>query len=203
MSNSHSIAGLCFLLSFLLLSQKAVSQEESISMQVNAKLWNASGDTIYGKLQYINEFNLQFNVTLVDSAGHPLQLYSPKDLDGFIYYLDNDSVEYTSMDNPTDLGRLFLRLLYNGKLKMYQFLEINLRSSYLSYNVSYYLWDNEWLYPPITMKFEKESLLFHFSNCPDLKYKINSGIYHLSNIREILSEYEHCELTDKYEYFYE
>jgi hypothetical protein len=203
MLNSRIIK--CFLIPALLLTLtcKTTAQDENDFMQVNGILWKTSGDTIYGNIQYINQFYFQFSVTLVDSAGTPTQSFSPGDLEGFIYYIENDTVEYISINNPTDLGRLFLRLMYRGKLLMYQFLELDMKSSELTYKVSYYLWDKKWLYPPISIEYETESLLYHFSDCPELEYKIKSGTYRLSQIRAILHEYEHCKKTDTYEYFFE
>ena len=93
--------------------------------------------------------------------------------------------------------------MYQGEYTLYQYLEINYKSTVLSFLVSYYLWNKEWLLPPITQQYETESLLYHFCRCPELEFKIKSGIYGLPEIRDILTEYEKCELTDKYEYFFE
>jgi hypothetical protein len=68
---------------------------------------------------------------------------------------------------------------------------------------SYYLWEKEWLPPPLSLRYETESLLHHFSDCPELEYKIKTGTYGISHIEMILKEYEACELTDEYEFFYE
>jgi hypothetical protein len=181
----------------------ARSQEDDDLLLVEGKLWTATGDTIHGELLYINQFNYQFNVTIIDTANKSSQVYSPKDLAGFIYYIDNEGYEFLSMSNPSDIGRLFLRVLYRGKFTLFQLLELNQSSPALSYKVYYYLWDKDWLYPPLTQQYEEESLLKQFSDCPELEFKIKSGAYGLSQIRQIITEYEKCKLTDTYEYFFE
>jgi hypothetical protein len=180
-----------------------MSQEDGESFLVDCKLWTKEGDTIVGKLLYINQYNLQFNVALTNQNKSPFQYFSPKDISGFVYTSDNEQIEFNSVVNPVDLGRVFLRVLYRGKYTLYQFLEINKKSTVLSFQVSYYLWQNEWLKPPITYLNEKESLLYHFADCPELEYKIKSGTYRLSQIKTIIEEYERCNLTDTYEFFYE
>ncbi|MBN1597660.1 MAG: hypothetical protein JW894_05160 [Bacteroidales bacterium] len=167
------------------------------------ELWLNEGDTIKTKAFYINQFNLQFCVTTVDTAGNEKETFTPKDLKGFKYNNQASEVEFHSMENPNDMGRLFLRIVYKGEYSLYQFLEINLHSTVLSFTALYYLWNNGWLRPPISKTFEKESLLEHFSDCPELEYKIKKGQYGYSNLNEIMSEYENCELTDEYEFILE
>lgn len=181
----------------------ARAQEKKDFILVDSKLWNSNGDTIEGKLVYINQYNFQFNLTMADTSGNTIKHYSPKDLAGFYYKLDDQVVEYESMLNPVDIGRVFLRVLYRGKHSVYQFLDINYKSTVLSYLTFYYLWENGWLDPPISIQNQKEALLHHFSDCPELEYKIKTLDYDLSDIRQILQEYQNCELTDDYEFFYE
>jgi hypothetical protein len=203
MSTRQTILIACFPFFFFSLSVQVLSQDEEEKYSVEGILWNNSGDTIHQKLLYINQFSFQFNITVIDSNDAPVMFYSPKDLAGFKFAIDSDYIEYISMNNPEDLGRLFLRVVYRGKYTLYQFLEQNFKSSMLTYRVSYYLWDDKWLYPPLTYEFEVESLLYHFSDCPELEYKIKSHAYGLSAIKQILKEYEACKLTDTYEFFYE
>lgn len=196
----------CFLLLLAISSSPQFSlhaQENEDFILVDSKLWNLDGDTIEGKLMYINQYNFQFNLILADTSGNIIKHYSPKDLSGFQYQLENQIVEYESMINPVDIGRVFLRVLYRSEYTVYQFLEINYKSTVLSYLTYYYLWKNEWLEPPISKQNETEALLYHFSNCPELEYKIKTHEYDLSDIKNILHEYKDCELTDEYEYFYE
>lgn len=180
-----------------------LAQEDKDYILVKCKLWDQDGDTIEGNLIYINQYNFQFNLTLADTSGKPIKYYSPKELAGFYYKLEDQIVEYESMLNPVDMGRVFLRVLFRGYYTVYQFLDINYKSSVLSYLTYYYLWDNEWLDPPISGQNEIPALLHHFSDCPELEYKIKNKEYDLSNIRQILEEYQDCQLTDEYEYFYE
>ncbi len=194
---------LLFLLSFP--SQYSVmAQEKDKPLLVDGKLWDLNGDTIEGKIIYINQYNFQFNLTLADTSGKPIKNYSPKELTGFCYFLDdNVEVAYESMTNPTDIGKVFLRVLYKGDRSVYQFLDINYRSTSLSYLTFYYLWDREWLDPPFSAQNQTAALLHHFSNCPELEYKIKTGEYNLTDIRQILEEYKDCRKTDEYEFFYE
>lgn len=199
---------ICILVFFLfpgpvLYTSLCMAQSEEPAFLVDIKYWNNDGDTNYGKALYLNQYNIQFNLTLTDTSGHSLAYFSPKDLGGFIYNTGDQEIEFNSMPNPVDLGRMFLRVVYRGNFTLYQLLDINYRSTVLSFLVSYYLWDNEWIYPPVSSKFEKESLLYHFSSCPELEFKIKTGQYGLSQIREIITEFEHCKLTDEYEFFYE
>lgn len=179
------------------------AQIDENALLVDVKLWNENKDTVYGKALYINQYNFQFNLTIVDTSGQPLAYYSPKDLAGFIYYTGNEKIEFNSMQNPVDMGRLFLRVVYRGKYTLYQLLDIDYKTTVLTFLVSYYLWDDTWLLPPITKRFEKESLRYHFSKCPELDYKIKTGQYGLPNIKTIISKFEECDLTDDYEFFYE
>jgi hypothetical protein len=179
------------------------AQDSDKPVLVDGQIFTLAGDTIEGKLLYINQYNFQFSITLTDTSGNLISYYSPKDITGFSYNLHEDQVEFISMSNPSDLGKVFLRLLYKGKYTVYQFLEINHKSSYLTFRTFYYLWDKQWLEPPITFEFETESLLYHFSDCPELDYKIKTGAYGFSNLSLILNEYESCHLTDEYEFFYE
>jgi hypothetical protein len=179
------------------------SQIEDRAILVDVKYWKAEGDTGSGKAMYINQYNFQFNLTICDTSGQPLAYFSPKDLEGFSYYTGNEYIEFNSMQNPVDMGRLFLRVVYRGKYTLYQLLDINYKSSILSFLVSYYLWDGKWILPAITSTFESESLLYHFSSCPELEYKIKTGQYRLPQIKEIIEEFENCKLTDQYEFFFE
>ena len=167
------------------------AQEDEQPLMVDVKYWKNSADTSAGKALYINQYNYQFNLTICDTSGQPISYYSPKDLDGFIYYAGNQKYEYKSMLNPIDMGKLFLQVVYQGNYTLYQLLDVNYKSSVLSFLVSYYLWD------------DKESLLYHFSKCPELEFKIKTGQYGLPQIKDILYEFEHCDLTDDYEFFYE
>ncbi len=94
-------------------------------------------------------------------------------------------------------------MLYEGDYTVYQFLELNQKSSVLSFIASYYLWQGKWLEPAISHQHEKESLLHHFSDCPELEYKIKTDEYGLNEIKAIIEEYVNCDLTDDYEFFYE
>ena len=179
------------------------AQIEDRALLVDVKFWKGAGDTLFGKALYINQYNFQFNLTVCDTSGQPLAYYSPKDLAGFTYQTGDDNVEFTSMLNPVDMGRLFLRVVYRGKYTLYQLLDINYKTTVLSFLASYYLWDNEWILPAITIRYEKESLLQHFSACPELEYKIKTGQYGLPQTKTIIEEFEHCNLTDTYEFFYE
>ncbi len=192
-----------FVIILILPHEDIRSQENGELTVVDSKLWTKEGDTIKGKILYINQYNLQFNVTLTDQNKSPFRFYSPRDIAGFVYTIDSEQIEFNSVVNPVDLGWVFLRVIYRGSKTLYQFLEINSKSSVLSFQVSYYLWDNEWLMPPITYPQEKESLLSHFADCPELEFKIKSGTYGLSQIKTLIEEYESCTLTDTYEYFYE
>jgi hypothetical protein len=179
------------------------AQEKERGIILEAKLWTQQGDTTQCTILYINQYNLQFKLTCVDTSSQEVIYYSPKDLEGFSYIMSDEEVEFRSMPNPEDLGRIFLRVAYRGKVTLYQYLEINYRTRYLSFLVSYYIWDKAWKLPAITQAFEMESLLYHFSDCPELEYKIKTREYGLIQIREIISEYEACELTDDYEFFFE
>ena len=179
------------------------SQIEDKPLLVDVTYWKDNGDSSKGEALYINQYNLQFNLTICDTSGQPLAYYSPKDLEGFVYYPGNEKIVFISVLNPVDMGRVFLRKVYSGHYTLYQFLDINYGNTVLSFTVSYYLWDKEWKLPPITAKYEKESLLYHFSKCPELEYKIKTGQYGLQNIKTIITEFEKCELTDEYEFFYE
>ncbi len=187
----------------LLFTSLCHAQIDDHALLVDVKYWEDDNDTVFGKALYINQYNFQFNLTICDTSGQPLYYHSPKDLTGFIYYAGSQKYEYFSMLNPVDMGRLFLQVVYQGNYTLFQLLDINYKSTVLSFLVSYYLWDDKWIYPPITSKFERESLLYHFSMCPELEYKIKTGQYGLSQIKNIITEFEQCELTDEYEYFYE
>jgi hypothetical protein len=142
-------------------------------------------------------------VSEVDTAGNYIRNYSPKDLAGFSYNISDVTYEFISMQNPNDMGRIFMRKVHGGRLKVFQFLDINPASSSLSFRVSYFLWKDEWLQPAIRKEFEVESLLHHFKDCHELEYKIKTGELGLNDIKTILKIYESCELTDEYEFFYE
>jgi hypothetical protein len=191
------------ILTLFIYTQPAAGQENQRNLLLEAKLWNQQGDTTRCTIIYINQYDLQFKVSCIDTINNEVKYYGPKDLAGFSYIMSDDRVEFQSMPNPEDLGRKFLRIVYRGDITLYQHLEINYKTRYLSYLVSYFLWNGEWMLPPITQAFEKESLLYHFSDCPELEYKIKTGEYGIIQIREIVSEYESCELTDEYEFFYE
>lgn len=180
-----------------------MAQDNKDYILVDSELLTGNGDTVKGKLIYINQYNFQFNLTLADTSGNVIKHYSPKDIEGFRYWLDDKMVEYESMLNPVDIGRVFLRVLYRGHYSVYQFLDINYKSSVLSYLTFYYLWDGDWIDPPITNQNETTALLHHFSDCPELEFKIKTHHYDLSDIRQILIEYQNCTLTDEYEFFYE
>jgi len=203
MSNENRIGFISFCVWLLLPFHFCNAQIEDRALLADVKFWKNDGDTSFGKALYINQYNFQFNLTICDTSGQPLAYYSPKDLEGFIYYAGNEKVEFNSVQNPVDMGRLFLRVVYRGKYTLYQLLDINYKTTVLSFLVSYYLWDNKWIQPPITSNFEVESLLYHFSSCPELEYKIKTGQYRLPHIKAIIEEFEHCDLTDKYEFFYE
>ena len=179
------------------------AQEKDDVILVDSKLWDQKGDTIEGKLIYINQYNFQFNIMLADTGGNVIKHYSPKDLAGFSYRLNDQDIEYESMLNPVDIGRIFLRILYRGDYSVYQFLDINYKSTVLSYLSYYYLWNKEWLEPPIHSQNETEALLYHFSDCPELEYKIKTHEYELTDIKKIITEYQDCKLTDDYEFLYE
>jgi len=189
---------LIFLVTFVTHAQDG---DESIIVEV--KYWSPQGDTTSGKAIYVNQYNYQLGFTVCDSAGKPMNYYTPKDLGGFVYVTGDEKIEFNSLDNPVDMGRLFLRVVYRGRFVLYQFLEVNYSAATLTFQTSYYLWNGKWLDPPITQKFEKEALLYHFSDCPELEYKIKTGEYGLSKIRNIITEFEGCQLTDTYEFFYE
>ena len=203
MSNKISIVLFISWLILPLHASPGYSQSEDHALLVDVKYWKSKGDTAFGKAMYINQYNFQFNLTICDTSGQPLAYYSPKDLEGFLYTTGDETIEYTSVQNPVDMGRLFLRVVYRGRYTLYQLLDINYRTSVLSFLVSYYLWDNKWVLPPITSSFETESLLYHFSSCPELEYKIKTSQYGLPHIKEIIDEFEHCDLTDRYEFFFE
>lgn len=170
---------------------------------VEAKLWTSVGDTISGLLEYMNQYTLQFNITLSDTIENSLKYYSPRDIAGFYFYANGEKVIYHGKENPLNIGKVFLKLIYEGEYSVYQYLEIDQRTSYLSFLTHYFLWKDVWLEPEISIQFEKESLLKHFSKCPEITYKIKTGEYGLKNIVELIDEYEKCDLTDDYEYFYE
>ncbi|MBN1953194.1 MAG: hypothetical protein JW801_18460 [Bacteroidales bacterium] len=188
---------------FLLFLPLPAQDEARKDFIVEAKIRTSQGDTLNCNILYINQYNLQFSLTETDTSGNYIRHYSPRDLSGFTYSISEEINEFTSMTNPDDMGRIFLRKVYEGKYTIYQYLEIDRASSVLSFLASYYIWDDKWLKPAITKQFELESLLYHFSDCQELEYKIKTGEYGLGNIVEILQEYENCELTDEYEYFYE
>ena len=203
MWNKYNI-GLLLVLLFNLFNQNLVfTQEDRDFILVDSKLWDVKGDTTEGKLIYINQYNFQFNLMLADTSGNIIKHYSPKDLAGFYYFIDDRIEEYESMLNPVDIGKVFLRVLYRGSKSMYQFLDINFKSTVLSYLTYYYLWEDNWLDPPISRQNERSALLHHFSDCPELEYKIKTLEYNLSHIRLILNEYHECQLTDEYEFLYE
>jgi hypothetical protein len=204
LSRKNSIYGLLLVAGLLLIRFNPVAaQNATKTFLADAKVWKGPGDTIRNMLIYINQYNCQFNISLTDTITGTTTLYSPKDIQGFSYIIQDETVEYTSMPNPTDLGKIFLRVLYRGTYTLYQFLEINYNTPALSFDVYYFLWKDEWINPPLTQKFERESLLSHFSDCPELEYKIKTGEYGLSKIRNIMTEYEDCKLTDEYEFFFE
>ena len=178
-------------------------QEKDDFLLVEAKLWTPEGDTITGLLEYMNQYTLQFNITLADTIENSLKYYSPRDIAGFYFYANGEKVIYHSKDNPLNIGKVFLKLLYKGEYFVYQYLEIDQRTSYLSFLTHYFLWKDVWLEPEISVQFEKEALLKHFYKCPEIEYKIKTGVYGLKNLVELIEEYEKCDLTDDYEYFYE
>lgn len=178
-------------------------QEKYNLMLIDSKLWNTDGDTISGKIEYISQYNLQFSVTISDTNRNALSFYSPRDLKGFCFFLNGEKVFFHSVENPFDMGRMFLKIIYAGEYSVYLYLELNQRSSQLSFIPHYYLWKNGWLEPEITIPTEKEALLEHFSDCPELEYKIKTGDYSLRTIGRIIEEYQKCRLTDDYEYFFE
>ncbi len=187
----------------ILFFQTVYAQERDKVLRVEAKLWNPSGDTITGLLEYANQYTLQFNITLFDSIENSLKYYSPRDIAGFYFYANGQKVVYHGLENPINIGNVFLKLLYQGEYSVYQYLELDMRSSYLSFITHYFLWKEEWLEPEISIQFEKEALLKHFSKCPEIEYKIKTGEYGLNTLVKIIEEYEKCDLTDEYEYFYE
>ena len=108
MWNKHTI-GYYFLLFLLNFSPQhsAMAQEKDNLILVDGKLWDLNGDTVEGKIIYINQYNFQFNLTLADTSGESIKNYSPKELMGFSYFLDdNVVVEFESMTNPTDIGKV-------------------------------------------------------------------------------------------------
>jgi len=198
-----SLPLISFLLIILAAATVSKGQNNEFPLMVDVKFWKTEGDTLAAKALYINQYNFQFGFNTCDSSGNSLTYYTPKDLAGFFYKTGDEIVEFNSLENPEDMGRLFLRVLHRGRLILYQFLEINHAAPTLTYQAAYYLWNNGWLDPPITQKFEKESLMSHFSECPELEYKIKTGVYGLPQIRNIITEFESCLLTDTYEFFYE
>jgi hypothetical protein len=200
MNNAIRLIGILIILSG---SDYCPGQDGIESTIIDVEYWSPEGDTATAKAIYVNQYNYQFNIIICDTAGVPLSVLAPKDLAGFRYTSGNEIIEFTSLQNPEDMGRLFLRLVYHGKLSLYQLLSMNYSSTIISFNVSYYLWNNKWLVPPLTLQYEREALLKHFAGCPELEFKIKTGRYGLSNIRDIITEYEKCSLTDTYEFFYE
>lgn len=191
---------------FILIIQTHVhlsARSEDDFILLEASLYTISGDTIVGKIKYVNHYNIQFNLPIVDTGGNVIAYYSPKELKGFSYTLLDENYNFISKDNPAGVGKVFLRLLYDGRFSVFQFLELNTKSNYYSFITKYYLWNSDWLEPPITHEFEKQSLLYHFASCPELEYKIKTGEYAFPQIRKIIDEYDACNLTDDYEYFYE
>ena len=202
LKNIITILGLslsCIILQF----HSVYGQEKDNLLLVEAKLWTAEGDTIPGLLEYMNQYILQFNITLSDTVENSLKYYSPRDIAGFYFLANDEKVIYHSKENPLNIGKVFLKLLYEGEYSVYQYLEIDQRTSYLSFITHYFLWQDDWLEPEISVQFEKEALLKHFSKCPEIVYKIKTGEYGLKNIVELIEEYKKCDLTDDYEYFYE
>jgi hypothetical protein len=181
---------------------QAYGQPDDEMLLTDAKLWKAN-DTVRGKIDYINQYNLQFSVTLTDTSGNVIKYYSPKELDGFSILLQKEEMVFRSIENPYDIGRVFLMLIYEGTFSVYLYLELNQRSSFISFVPYYYIWKDGWVEPPITVAHEKEALLMHFSDCPELEYKIKNGEYGLTSIIKIIEEYQDCQLTDDYEFFYE
>ena len=179
------------------------SQDNTNMMLVDSKLWRSERDTIIGMIDYINQYNLQFGLTLTDSGGTTIKYYSTRDLEGFSIVLENDTIIFHSVENPFDIGRVFLRLLYSSEYSVYLYLELDQRTSILSFIPYYFIWKDDWLQPPITIPHEKEALLMHFSDCPEVEYKIKTGEYSLKTLTTIIEDYQKCKLTDEYEFFYE
>ncbi|MBN2524680.1 MAG: hypothetical protein JXB24_15520 [Bacteroidales bacterium] len=193
-----------FVVCFIMQYSQTICQENDEFIAVDVKLWNSDGDTLYGTIDYINQYNLQFSVSLIDTNGNVIKYYSPRDIDGFCFVLNDEKAVFHSVENPLNIGMVFLLLIYEGKYSVYRYLELNQRSSIFSFIPHYYLWsENRWLEPEITKPFEKEALLYHFADCPELEYKIKTGEYGLNSIGTIIEEYEECELTDEYEFFFE
>ena len=90
-----------------LLNAFLMAQEEERSTIISAKVWDFSGDTTDCKVQNTNQFNLQFNLTQVDTGGRAIAYYTPKDVAGFSYEMSNEKIEFASVSNPDDIGRIF------------------------------------------------------------------------------------------------
>lgn len=176
-------------------------QDKGELVMLESKLWKSPGDTIVGEINYVNLYNLQFIIAVSDTNNKSPKYYSPKDLSGFYCILNNERLIFQSMENPFDRGRVFLQLIYKGKYSAYLFLELDQRTSMFSFIPHYYLWNDVWLEPEISIPLEKEALLYHFSDCPELEFKIKTDEYGLKNIGEIIEEYHECDLVDEYEFF--
>lgn len=193
----------------LVLSVTVSGQEPSDTVNsskpvlIDATLIFTNDDSLNGKILYRNQYEYQFRIILTDTIGNVIEYYTPKDLRGFIYVIDSSRYRYDAMDNPMDIGKVFLRLMYRGENSVYQFLEANQRNNRISFRLQYYIWNEVWRDPPITPENTTWALLKHFSDCPELEYKIKTGEYGFSSMAKILREYEKCSLTDRYEFFYE
>lgn len=183
--------------------QTIYAQERDNVLLVETKLWNSSGDTITGLLEYMNQYTIQFNITISDTVENSIKYYTPRDIAGFYFYSNGKKVIYHGIENPMYIGNVFLKLIYEGEYCVYQYLELDQRTSYLTFITHYFLWKEVWLEPEISVEFEKEALLKHFSKCPEIEYKIKIGEYGLKNLVQLIQEFEECDLTDDYEYFYE
>ncbi len=188
---------------FLLSLPPASSQIEGAPDTLPVNVYALTGDTLTGHLLFDNLYNLQYSITLCDSAGATLAHYAPKELLGFRFEYLGDTFRYVSKPNPLDIGRLFLIEIASGELSLYQLLEIEYSNAAINYIPFYFLWKNRWLSPPIHKSNAYPAMLHYFGNCPQLEIKIKKHELGFDQLRTILMLYSQCEITDKYDFILE
>jgi len=140
MLSKKSIGLIIFIvLVYLVNDNRCCGQDSKDMLLIETKLWNEKGDTITGLIDYINQYNLQFNLTIIDTVTGVIKYYSPRDIAGFSFKVNTGEAVFYSVENPFNIGRVFLKAIYQGQYSVYQYLELDQRSSILSFIVHFYL----------------------------------------------------------------
>lgn len=184
----------------LIISNIDCSAQNSNYFLLPVSLITFSNDTIHTRIQFGNEFNLQYTLTSTDTSGNPLTIFTPREVKKYFYVVNKDTTWFISHQSPIGQIEVFMKLLYRSKIDLYQLIVPDKKKGPANYKVEYFLWKNGWELPAITFDNQEESLLAHFSDCFQLQFKIKSHEYGISQLKKIITEYENCELSSEYDF---